>query len=162
MQLFKEVWGLIERDANAIQAIVALLGLIVLSKYALDTRTIARATAHQSQATLLPFLAIVVETRNNQQEWYIKNAGSGPAKNIRYTPIDPTELVGQKSPMMSGETRRLCSAEEPDRSRLGEELRKREGFVIGYESLSGERLTSSFKQSFHTGEIEVGFKREQI
>lgn len=156
-----ELWSFVQANASGIQAVIAILGFVVLCKYGWDTRVIARATMQQSRAVLLPFLAITIERKNGPQEWHIKNLGSGPALNIRYTAVDPKEIVGQKAPIMPGETRRLCSAEDPDRARLGECLRKAEGFEIQYESLSEERLMSRIKQAAETGAIEVKFVRDR-
>jgi len=157
--MLKNIWQFFQTESSAIQAIVAILGFVVLCKYAWDTREIARATVQQSRAALLPFLTITVVRKEEQTEWHIKNLGSGPALNIRYEPIDLLEQVGQKAPIMPGETRRLCSADGLDRKRLGEALRKPAGFEIHYESLSAEQLTSNIKQQTDTGVIDVKFER---
>jgi hypothetical protein len=165
-----KLWSIIQTNSSGIQAvaavgalIAALAGFVVLCIYAADTKKIARATLQQSQAVLLPFLGLTVENKDDhiRAEWHIKNYGSGPAVNIRYTPIDPIELVGQKAPILPGETRKLCSANGEDRKRLGEALRASSGFEIRYNSVAGEHLLSRIKQQFD-GRIDTIFERGLI
>lgn len=163
MQMLKGIWYFLQINSSGIQVTIAVLGLVVLCKYAWDTRAIARGAVEQSRTILLPFLSLTIVPKSSDQEWHIKNLGSGPAINITFDPIDINERIGQKAPIMPGETRRLCSADKnDDRARLGEAMRRTAGFEIKYESLSGEHLISRIKQEFADGAIDVKFVRERV
>src|SRR2546421_3802281 len=76
-------------QAGAAIGIVALtlLTLIVLKKYARDTKTIADASVSQLKHSQMPFLAIVMRpsTKESDGGWGIQNQGFGPAINVRYS-----------------------------------------------------------------------------
>ena len=63
--------------------ILTFLTLIVLRKYAADTKKIANISASQTESSQMPFLAVVMrpETYNSSGGWGIENQGFGPAIN---------------------------------------------------------------------------------
>jgi len=73
-------------QAFATVAIVILSGwtLIVLRKYAADTRKIAQSSLKQTENSQLPFLAVFFQpnTAFDQEGWVVQNQGSGTAINI--------------------------------------------------------------------------------
>jgi hypothetical protein len=159
MSIIELGWNLIQQNSSGIQSVTALIGLAILAKYALDTRSIAKASLEQSRSMLLPYLSICIVRVDCQQDWHIKNMGSGPALNILYSLELPDVFIPQKAPIMAGESRLLCSADGEDRARLGEALRTVNGLEISYDSLSGEHLKSRFRQDDATGAIKAEFVR---
>ena len=74
----------IQAIAAIVVVVLTFLTLIVLRKYAADTKTIARASVVQIENAQTPFLALV-RTRDRfgqPAEWVIENQGTGPAINV--------------------------------------------------------------------------------
>jgi hypothetical protein len=61
--------------------------LLVLRKYAADTKRIADASASQTENSQVPFLAVTmrVMTRDAPGGWVVQNQGFGPALNVFYS-----------------------------------------------------------------------------
>jgi hypothetical protein len=125
---------------NWIQAIAAmgivaltLLTLIVLKKYASDTKTIANASISQLENSQMPFLAIVMRrsTRESDGGWGIQNQGFGPAVNVSYSghgrEASHTQSV---EPLAKGAT-------EAVHADIADAFSLKRPVVIEYESLSG-------------------------
>ncbi len=122
---------------NWIQAIAAvalvaltLATLLVLYKYAADTKRIADISASQTENSQMPLL--IVAMRENAGGWVMENQGFGPALNILYSVYDQG---GQKSmrstpPMGRGAIRE--NLHQTIAATLG-----RHKFEMKYELLSG-------------------------
>ncbi len=126
---------------NWIQAVAAigivaltLLTLIVLKKYARDTKTIANASVSQLEHSQMPFLAIVMRpsTRESDGGWGIQNQGFGPAINVRYSGHHRQQALHTQSidPLAKGAT----DAVHGD---IADAFSLKRPVVIEYESLSG-------------------------
>jgi hypothetical protein len=77
--------------AALVGGVVALLGLIVLCIYALDTRKIRKATSLQAKDNLIAFLALSILPTDGDPSvlsWKLQNQGSGTAINIRVWLLD--------------------------------------------------------------------------
>jgi hypothetical protein len=57
--------------------------LLVLCKYAWDTRQIARVSVAQLHNAQMPYLALVQKTQNSDLVWAIENQGNSAALNIK-------------------------------------------------------------------------------
>ena len=79
--------GWIQTLAAVSIVILTLLTLIVLRRYAADTKTIADASASQTENCQMPFLAVAMTegTPAGPGGWIIQNQGFGPAINISYS-----------------------------------------------------------------------------
>src|SRR5438128_6468073 len=76
----------IQALAAACLVILTLLTLIVLRRYAADTKKIADVSASQTESSQMPFLAVVMraDTFDSRGGWGIENQGFGPAINVSY------------------------------------------------------------------------------
>jgi len=121
-------------EALAAVGIVVLtyLTLMVLKEYAADTKTIANASASQTESSQMPFLAVAAGEQG--AGWGIYNQGFGPAINITYSKYDGQghKEMQPIAPLAAG-ARHTVHNEYVDARDNGRE------FEIQYESLSGLR-----------------------
>jgi len=139
----------IQAIAALIASFVGLAGFGVLCKYALDTRTIARATDFQGKDNVLPFLALnLVAVRQGQHlscdEWRLENQGFGPAINVKYRMFD-VPLPKQKLSIMQGTESAVCDTTTQEGIRFSNNMRTNRDFIVEYESIAGESLRSAFR-----------------
>lgn len=132
--------------------VLTVLTLIVLRRYAADTKTIAKVSASQTENATMPILVVVKRTNitpNYREDiWSIKNQGFGPAINIRFT--GHAEGANETSikltfPLGAGEERVIREIEEV--------LNKWLKFEMWYESLSGLEYGTKVRmgeQGLHT------------
>jgi hypothetical protein len=125
--------------------VLTFLTLIVLRRYAKDTRDIARFTAQQLENSQRPFL--VLEFRNAGQGRPadipdladIRNRGTGTALNIEY------KTPGQAEPANRWPNPLATNAESkisfPQIKRQGWQLEH--GLVLEYDSVSGRRYRTT-------------------
>lgn len=119
---------------NWIQALAAvcivpltLLTLIVLKRYAADTKKIARASASQLENSEMPFLAIVQHQLNG---WIIENQGFGPAINGSWSYVQGGRHTHQIPSLAPKATHTIQNLFAPV-------VANQAGIEIAYESLSG-------------------------
>ena len=128
-------------QAISAACIVALtfLTLIVLRKYAADTRTIADASASQIENSQMPFLAVVMrpETHDSTGGWGIENQGFGPAIDVSYSSIV------------------AAHADIADAFALKQRL------VIRYESLSGAKYCTTVTMTKNVMQTQFAKRRIQ-
>jgi hypothetical protein len=106
------------------------LTLVVLKGYAADTKTIAKASAAQTENSQISFLAMT-PSPVGAAEWGICNQGFGPAINISYTRYDRGPKMMQPVPPLAiGERHNVHN---PYMQAVGGPA----DFEIHYESLSG-------------------------
>lgn len=123
-------------EAFAAVGIVALtyLTLIVLKGYAADTKTIAIASASQTENAQKPFLALVLKDAIPAQHfvggWAIENQGFGSALNIRHSEPQGNEGWVHTTPLAKGDFHILVT--------FNLDIMRNHGFTAEYESLSGQ------------------------
>jgi|SRR5439155_3598654 len=125
--------NLIQAVAATGIAVLTLLTLIVLKRYASDTKTIASASVSQLENSQMPFLAIVMRpsTRESEGGWGIQNQGFGPAVNVRYSGHSREASHTQSiEPLAKG-------AIEAVHADIADAFNLKRPVVIEYESLSG-------------------------
>jgi hypothetical protein len=74
--------------AEITQAVVAALALVVLCKYAYDTRTLAKAATEQVEVMQRPIIAIRLDHRDSK--FRFSNVGTAVALNISWQRQDDT------------------------------------------------------------------------
>lgn len=122
-------------EALAAVGIVTLtyLTLVVLRGHAADTKTIATASASQTENAQKPFLALVLKDAIPAQHfvggWAIENQGFGSALNIRHS--EPQGNAGwvYTTPLAKDAFRILVT--------FNLDVMRNHGFAVEYESLSG-------------------------
>jgi hypothetical protein len=135
--IFASAPAWIEAFAALVAALAAVgvtrltyLTLIVLKEYAADTKTIAKASASQTETSQIPFLAMA-PSLVGAAEWGMCNQGFGPAINISYSRYDRGQRLMQPVPPLAiGERHNVHNHYM---QAVGNAL----GFEIQYESLSG-------------------------
>ena len=119
--------------------ILTFLTLIVLRKYAADTKKIANVSASQTESSQMPFLAVVMrpETYNSSGGWGIENQGFGRAINVSYSSSDQSDAAFmQVEPIAKGGV----LAAHAD---IADAFSLRQRLVIRYESLSGAKYRTT-------------------
>jgi hypothetical protein len=130
-----------------IEAITALAGvwlavittwtLVVLRRYAADTKTIAKTSVEQVENAQMPFVAIVMGD-STHVPWAMRNQGSGTAVNIYFSrPLNANEV------MMQWMTPLAPREEIPLDHKSGDLLTTKNGFIVEYESLSGKKYRTT-------------------
>jgi hypothetical protein len=143
----------IEAIAGAWLAVVTTWTLVVLRRYAADTKTIAKNSTEQIENTQMPFVALVETTGDSRRvPWAIRNQGFGAAVNIYYTRF----LGIDKPPMMHWTTPLAPGSEYPLQRETGDLLTK-DGFTVEYESLSGKKYRTTVKRI--AGEMKTTFQK---
>ncbi len=138
-------------QAIAAVCLVALTGLtlIVLRKYAADTKTIADASASQNEHSQMPFLAVAAGDVGGAG-WGIYNQGFGPAINISYSRYDRGYREMQPiAPLAPGGRHTVHNEYVGAIGRV---------FEINYESLSGLRYSTLITWD-ETGAAVTKFQR---
>jgi len=146
-------------QAISAACIVALtfLTLIVLRKYAADTRTIADASASQTENSQMPFLAVVMrpETHDSTGGWGIENQGFGPAIDVSYSSSDqPDAAFTRVEPIAKGSIV-AAHADIADAFALKQRL------VIRYESLSGAKYCTTVTMTKNVMQTQFAKRRIQ-
>ena len=146
---------------NWIQALAAicivgltLLTLIVLKRYADDTKTIARASVSQLENSQIPFLAVIMRpnTSNSTGGWGIENQGFGPAINVSYCSGQKNAVLTRLGSMPRGDIRAV-HADIEDAFRVTQQI------LIEYESLSGRKYRTTVASI--NGEMNTHFDGEK-
>ena len=140
------MWQWIVCNSAGIQALAALVGLIVLSVYTFYTSRIRRATSLQAKDNLIAFLALHILPTDGDPSvlsWKLQNQGSGTAINIRVWLLDDPNPK-QRPSLMKGDTSVIVACDGQDGALFAEQL-KTKGFRAEYESLAGERFRSTFR-----------------
>jgi hypothetical protein len=122
---------------NWIQALAAVAlvfltwrSLLILRKYAEDTKRIADKSVEQIENAQKPFLALVIRTLEmGHNEWVIENQGSGPALNIRHSDPRGEDIMFDMPPLAKGDFNLLKFFDR--------QMVARNGFTIQYASLGG-------------------------
>jgi hypothetical protein len=132
-----ELFPWIQPVSEAMLALLAVLSIIVLMKYAADTRIIAKNSSKQVENSQKPFVAPIKATEfSDKFAWALKNQGFGPAINVSYSggTADPSTMqsinslaVGEQYPL-PGETGNL---------------EKRDRFTVEFQSLSGKKYSTT-------------------
>ena len=120
-------------------AVVNSLTLLVLCKYALDTKKIANNSSQQIENAQMPFIALVMKTDvERTSDWAIRNQGFGTAVNIMYLRY----LPGKANPMMQWSTP-LAPSEEYSLPRENQLAMRQGGFRVEYEALTGKKYVTA-------------------
>jgi hypothetical protein len=97
----------IEAIAGVWLAVVTTWTLVVLRRYAADTKIIARNSNEQIENAQMPFVALVETTGESRRiPWAMKNEGFGAAVNIIYTRflgIDKPTMMQWMMPLAPGD-----------------------------------------------------------
>jgi hypothetical protein len=129
--------------------IVTTWTLVVLRKYAADTKSMAKNSSEQIENAQMPFVALVMGS-SPSRPWIIKNQGFGPALNIVHTEFD-----GTKNTMRW--TTPLAPGEESVISLASGGLIHTIGFTVEYESLGGKQFRTITKQT--SGQLQTTFQK---
>jgi len=112
--------------------VLTLLTLLVLRDYAADTKTIAKASASQTEDAQKPFLVLLTKYRITGEVWTVENQGFGPAINIRHSEAGGSgEFTENVNPLAKGEYVFLDTFDI--------NVMRNYGFTVEYESLSGTK-----------------------
>jgi len=134
-------------------AIVNSLTLIVLFKYAWDTRTIARNSTQQLESLQMPFVTLAMRKDDERNSnWTIKNQGVGTAINIHYT-----RYLAENMPAIMQWLTALAPGEDYPLPRQSDHLMAAGGFAVEFESLSGNRYRT--KVEWVNGDVRTKFDR---
>jgi hypothetical protein len=140
---------------NYIQAAsgVVLVGitfwtLIVLRRYAADTKTIAANSSQQIENSQMPFVTLVVKDTG----WAMKNQGFGTAMNIFHT-----RFVGKDKPPLNQWMTPMAPGEDMRVERDDADYIDKEGFTVSYESLSGKKYRTTIRKI--SGALNVQFEK---
>jgi hypothetical protein len=105
----------------------------VLKGYAADTKTIAMASASQTENAQKPFVALVMKNAVPAQHfvggWAIENQGFGSALNIRHSEPQGNEAWVYTTPLSKGDFHILVT--------FNLDVMRNHEFVVEYGSLSG-------------------------
>jgi len=130
--------------------VMTFLTLIVLKRYAADTKTIAENSSRQVESSQMPFIALVQREPGHSSNWAIKNQGFGPAINIQYT-----RFVREKEPPLSQWVTPLAPSEQY--SVENKDVAIEGGFKVDYESLSGKKYRTIVARA--NGKLKQTFQR---
>jgi len=132
----------IEAISGAWLAFVTTWTLVVLRRYAADTKTIAKNSTEQIENAQMPFIALVQTTGDDSRRvpWAIRNQGFRAAVNMYYTRFLP-----ERPPMMQWTTPLAPTNEYPLQRETGD-LLTNDGFTVEYESLSGKKFRTTVKR----------------
>lgn len=131
-------------------AIVVLTGwtLMVLRRYAADTKKIADASVSQTENAAMPILVVIRETifkpEGKWYKWSIQNQGFGPALNIRFTGYNEgsnESSIKETYPLGAGDERFIGEIEDV--------LNRWLKFEMWYESLSGLEYSTTVTLGEH-------------
>lgn len=131
-----DISSCIQAAATVVIVILTGLTLLVLLRYADDTKRIADVSASQTEHSQMPFLAV---TRRSDG-WAIKNQGFGPALNIVFTGynVGSNKTTNKPTfPLGIGEDKLLPELEQV--------INHWHEVTVWYESLSGRKYITSFK-----------------
>jgi hypothetical protein len=122
----------IQAVAAAGIAILTLLTLLVLKRYAADTKTIASASVTQIENSQMPFLALAMSysIQNQPAGWVLENQGPGPAINVKFVQLEGGKGVRSIPPIGP---EKMCEL-YPE---IGNAAGEKAPMQIDYESLSG-------------------------
>ena len=112
--------------------VLTLLTLLVLKEYATDTKTIAKASASQTEDAQKPFLVLRTKYRPNGELWIVENQGFGPAINIRHSEVGGSGgFTENVNPLAKGDCVFLDTFDI--------NVMRNHVFTVEYESLSGTK-----------------------
>lgn len=138
----------IQAASGVALVIITFWTLVVLRRYAADTKTIAVNSSQQTEDSQMPFLTLVMKDTG----WAMRNQGPGTAINIFYTRFqgeDKPPLDQWMTPMAPGEDLRL---ERNDAGYI-----EKQGFIIRYESLGGKKYRTAIRMM--DGTLNVQFDK---
>jgi hypothetical protein len=148
----------IQATADLTLAVVTIYTLIVLRRYAADTKIIAKNSSDQIENAQMPFVALVLRTElspspgSSSSPWAIRNQGSGAAINIYFT-----RFVGNEKPPIMQWMTPLGPGEECVMARESGDIVQTTGFIVECESLSGKKYRTTSKRE--GGELKTTFEK---
>jgi len=143
-----DVPNYIQAASGVVLVVITFWTLIVLRRYAADTKTIAANSSQQIESSQMPFITLIMKDTG----WAMKNQGCGTAINIFYTRFvaeDKPPLNQWMTPMAPGEDLRV---ERNDANYID-----KDGFMISYESLSGKKYRTT--TTMLSGALNVHFAK---
>jgi len=143
------IW--IQSLADLAIAVVTTWTLIILRRYAADTKIIAKNSSEQIESAQMPFVVLVLG-REASRPWLLRNQGSGTALNIYFT-----RFVSQSSPPRMQWMTPLAPGQEIAVDRESALLTQESGFRVEYESLSGKKYRTLTKDK--DGDLKTTFNR---
>jgi hypothetical protein len=127
--------------------------LLILKKYAADTKRIADDSASQVERSYVPFLAVITKPipgASKNENWFLENQGFGPALNIvriRHFPDSNSQMLAE-SPIGARSDVRI--------DRFTADGFNQHGFTAEYESLSGKKYRTVV--IWPNGEMQTKFE----
>jgi len=109
--------------------------LIVLREYAADTKTIAKASAWQTENAQKPFLVLLPKPQELGRHgggWALENQGFGPAINIRHSDVGGADAFREN-------VRALAAGDFLIFHQFAYDVMIQRVFTAEYESLSGAK-----------------------
>jgi hypothetical protein len=144
--------SVIQAIATGVLVLLTLLTLVVLVRYAADTKRIAEVSIAQTENSQMPCLVVVMLEEGGSRGWAIENQGTGPALNIRFTGSD-----GGNQPIMKTIPPLAAKAHRFVHNDIAEVFtRWPQDFKINYESLSGMKYSTTLDMR---GEMQTQFHR---
>lgn len=142
----------IQAIATAAMVVLTFLTLMVLIRYAADTKKIAEGSASQTENSQMPCLVVVMLHEDGGRGWAIENQGFGPALNIRFTGFDGGNQPAMKTiPPLAAKAHRFAHND------IAEVFQRwPQEFRINYESLSGTKYFTTLNME---GEMQTRFHR---
>ena len=144
----------IQAGAAIVGALLTLLTLIVLLRYADDTKKIAEASASPEEREM-PFLTVTWTERSADQpapRWIITNQGNGPALDVRFRTYSTDGEEHWRPIAGFGKGQKRAAFDKHIRQHIQDVPSRNRPFVIQYKSLSGlaystviERLSNDEK-----------------
>ena len=114
---------------------LTFLTLRVLRRYADDTKKIADVSSSQTENSQMPFLAVMLRMRPDNEEagWGIENQGFGPALNVMYRISGRRSSIGSLSE----------GAIQATHGDIADAFAIQQPVLIDYESLSGKKYRTT-------------------
>ena len=138
--------------------VLSMWTLIVLRKYAADTKRIADASTSQTERSQMPFLAVAWRdaAQGIREGWQIQNQGFGPALNVRFSTYGEAGQGWRSiADIGVGENR------DSFHNQIASCLQNQHGnrtFIIEYSSLSGQRYRTTVDR-LPNGELQTQFHK---
>jgi len=133
-----ETMSYLQATSQILLTLATIGTLIVLIRYAKDTKTIAKNSSEQIEFSFIPFIDLVEREPGHSSNWAIKNLGKGPALNVSYS----RRASGSQPPQMH-RISPLAPFEQYSVTNEDEALTSSDKFVVEYESLSGKKYRTT-------------------
>ena len=150
----------IQAGAAIVGAVLSLVTLMVLIRYAADTKKIAEASVSQIENSQIPFLTVAWRDVSDKasEGWEIQNQGAGPALSIRFTQYDLEEWRSVADIAKADRRVEFHNNIKQHIQNIPQERFKNRPFKIEYSSLSGVRYRTTVER-LPNKELQTKFER---